>query len=514
MSHGDVYMVLITCYAVIQVAYLLAMAVNGYFYSRWVDWIEHEEVAAERTTYPPILLLYPVLHEAEETMRTTMLSIAAAQAAYQPGHARVVAIPNANDTATIASLDRLVAEFDFLEILPVPPTNDPAWAPVWSNWDMNSKAYWWHVGKRRAEMQLPPKKTRQLIYALYTMADGLQGDGWLLSYLDADSAVPVDYYRIAAAGADHYDVVQLTNVAGNLLDTWASSFHSMDHMAWDGGLYPHMSAHGKHPFYVLGKGLFFKVSDLLELGGFNPWLTIEDPEVGMRLWTNGRTLGVSNEPLIEEVPRTFGGGITQRKRWVAGFFQSLHVPLSLMGMSFGQRMRARLNLVPCLSLIINAVGLPLGVWAIVESALGRDPVDVPLTVLSIVNIVIAVALLVRIFVAAWSRSKMVLDSRRSRAGFLLRVNPVFLLTYWILWMVPLAIGIGMFLADRGLEWQRTEKTDANHDLVRTLEAIELDQPVHSRNGADPSGARDVIVLDEPELLDSSETGGDRSAAER
>jgi hypothetical protein len=140
MSHGDVYMVLITCYAVIQVAYLLAMAVNGYFYSRWVDWIEHEEVAAERTTYPPILLLYPVLHEAEETMRTTMLSIAAAQAAYQPGHARVVAIPNANDTATIASLDRLVAEFDFLEILPVPPTNDPAWAPVWSNWDMNSKA--------------------------------------------------------------------------------------------------------------------------------------------------------------------------------------------------------------------------------------------------------------------------------------------------------------------------------------------------------------------------------------
>ncbi len=501
MHHGDLFVVLVVVYAVVQVVYLLGLVVDGYFFSRRVDWITPDAVAADRTSFPPILLLYPVLHEAKETMRTTMLSIAAAQAAYRPGQARVVAIPNHDDAATIASLEELRGEFDFLELLPVPPTDDPSWAPVWSNWDFNSKAYWWHIGKRAANSALPAKKTRQMIYALYVMAEELQGDDWLLSYLDADSAVPVDYYRIAAAGADRYDVVQLTNVAGNLMDSWASSFHAMDHMAWDGGLYPHMSSRGRHPFYVLGKGLFFKVSDLVELGGFNPWLTIEDPEVGMRLWTNGRTLGVSDSPLVEEVPSTFGGGITQRKRWVAGFFQSLHVPLALMGMSFPQRMKARLNLVPVLSLMVNAIGLPLGVWVIVEAALGHDPIDLPLTVLSAVNIVAAVAVLTRIYLAAWSRTRMVLDSRRDRLIFLLRVNPVFLIGYWLLWLVPLVIGIWMFMADRGLTWQRTEKVDANHNLVRSSHVL-----------GDATVTTVIDLRDEvPESIDVR--GGDRRSTE-
>jgi hypothetical protein len=40
------------------------------------------------------------------------------------------------------------------------------------------------------------------------------------------------------------------------------------------------------------------------------------------------------------------------------------------------------------------------------------------------------------------------------------------MVYWILWLVPLAIGFRMYLRDGGLVWERTEKVDANHDLVR------------------------------------------------
>jgi glycosyltransferase XagB len=471
ISHGAGGLELVIAYAVVQLLYFGSFLVNGYFFTRPVDWIPPEDVRNHRSNNPPILLLYPVLREAEETMRTTLLSISAAQDAYA-GTALVVAIPNHDDAATIAALERLVPDFPFLEILVVPPTSDPSWAPVWASWEMNSKAYWWHVGKRRGVTALPPKKTRQLVYALYAYADQLPGSDWLLSYLDADSAVPRDYYKIAAAGMERFDVVQLTNVAGNLLDSWAASFHSMDHMAWDGSMYPHMSARRRHPYYVLGKGLFYKVADLVALGGFNPWLTIEDPEVGMRLWLNGRALGISNSPLIEEVPKTFRRGVIQRKRWVAGFFQSLHSPLALMGMNSAQRARARLNLVPCLSLVINAFGLPLAAWVITESALGHDPVDVPLTVLSTVNIAAALAILTRVFVSAWVRSGMVLDRYWQRIWFIVRVNPVFLIGYWIVWLVPLTIGIAMFVSDRGLEWQRTEKIDANHDLIRSVEAVE------------------------------------------
>ena len=134
-------------------------------------------------------------------------------------------------------------------------------------------------------------------------------------------------------------------------------------MAWDGYKYPHLSAGARQPYWVLGKGLFYRVSDLIALGGFHPWITIEDPEIGLRYWANGKRLGILSSPLIEEVPRTWLQGVTQRKRWICGFFQTLGRPLSYLGLSPWQRFKCWLIFFPCLSLWINVIGLPLGVWA-------------------------------------------------------------------------------------------------------------------------------------------------------
>ena len=259
------------------------------------------------------------------------------------------------------------------------------------------------------------------------------------------------------------------------LSSWASTFHGYDHMCWDASMYAHMTAHGKHPFYVLGKGLFFRSWDLHAFGGFHPWLTIEDPEVGMRLWTNGRRLGSGAQPLVEEVPRTFRHGVTQRKRWVCGFFQSLGGPLTQMGMTASQRFRARLNIVPCLSLLINPLGLAVGIWILAQTVAGHHPEDLPLTALSVVNIVGAVAVLLFNWVNACKVSGLVLGSRRDRWRFALRVNPLFVMAYWIFWSVSLLIGIQMFLRDKGLTWERTEKVDANHELVRAFEYLDQDE---------------------------------------
>jgi hypothetical protein len=49
---------------------------------------------------------------------------------------------------------------------------------------------------------------------------------------------------------------------------------------------------------------------------------------------------------------------------------------------------------------------------------------------------------------------------------MLRVNPLALMIWWFLWIVPLAIGSRMYLRDEGLAWQRTEKIDANKLLIR------------------------------------------------
>jgi cellulose synthase/poly-beta-1,6-N-acetylglucosamine synthase-like glycosyltransferase len=480
---------LFTLYAIVQTLFLFGLLVNFWFLSRKVDLVDlSQEVPMDKK--PPIIMFYPVLNELEETMRTTMTGMAKAKYPHQL--LRVIAIPNRDDLRTVDALKRLQLEFNFLELMAVPSTSDPSWEKVFSSWDNNPGAYWWHTGKRAGDTNLPPKKTRQLIWAVYNVADG--NPDTLLSYIDADSVVPEDYFDIAAIAIQQYPVVQLTNITGNLLQSWPSSFFAMDHISWDSTLYRHLTDNGRQPYYVLGKGLFVRIADLLEVGGLHPWITIEDPEIGMRLWTNGLRLGIVEKPLIEEVPASFLQGITQRKRWMAGFFQSLGSPLALMGMPFGKRIRARLNFVPCLSLVVTPVGLVVGIWAIVGALTSPTPfISGPLWILSILNLALAATIIIYTQVRAWKMTRPVLSNQRDRLRYLLRVNPVFLMIYWIWWSIPLAIGFWMFLRDTGLEWERTEKIDANHELV-------LNQP----DTQVPTGTNaDVIV---PEIKDSTDSG--------
>lgn len=456
----------IYAYCAVQVAYSLTFTLDLYFFTRPVNWVDPKEARAlDPKTYPHIVLFYPVLRELEATMRTTFLSLA--QIEYPRESYSVVAIPNANDYQTVAALRRLQKEFAFLRIIEVPPTSHKSWQVVWAGWDRTSKAYWWHSGKHARDRNLPPKKTRQLIYAFYQVADRLsRSHDFLVNYIDADSCPPSDHFLAAAAGMQHYDVLQAQNIAGNLNASLAASWHAFDHMAWDGMKYPHLSANGRHPYWVLGKGLFFRASDLIELGGFHPWITIEDPEVGMRFWTNGKRLGIIANPLIEEVPLTFQHGITQRKRWVAGFFQSLSAPLKAMGMARRDRFKAWLNFLPCLSLSLNTVGIPLGLWVSANFLMGNSVVPGWAVALSLANICVFTWSMISLYWRTWQRSALVLPRRRDRVWYLLRVNPVFIMIWWLLWLIPLWIGFRMYLRDEGLVWERTEKTDANHGLVR------------------------------------------------
>jgi len=151
---------LIGLFILSQVLYLLASAVDFYLYSLPVNWVDMSEVGLLGPgDHPYIVLFYPVLNELEETMRTTLTSLGALD--YPRDRYRVVAIPNAGDTDTVASLERLQREFPFLQLMPVPPTSDASWQVVWDAWNGNDKAYWWHRGRRANIRDLPPKKTRQ-----------------------------------------------------------------------------------------------------------------------------------------------------------------------------------------------------------------------------------------------------------------------------------------------------------------------------------------------------------------
>ena len=91
-------------------------------------------------------------------------------------------------------LKNLQEEFPFLELLEVPSTDHRSWQPVWNAWDNNPKAYWWHQGENAYNEDLPPKKTRQLIYAFYNWMMTNPEPGTLISYTDADSCPPKDHF--------------------------------------------------------------------------------------------------------------------------------------------------------------------------------------------------------------------------------------------------------------------------------------------------------------------------------
>ncbi len=457
---------LVWLFAISQILYLGCFMLEMYFRTLKVNSVDMDDpLPATEAELPFIVLLYPVLRELERTMETTFTSLAKLD--YPRSRYRVVAIPNANDAETIASLQRLTKAVPFVEILEVPATTDPRWDVVWNAWDANPKAYWWHKGKRAGSKDLPPKKTRQLIYALYQVAETHRDKTNLtIAYIDADSCPPADHFKAAAIGLQKYDVLQARNVAGNLNASLAAAFHAFDHMTWDGAKYGHLSD-PKQPFWVLGKGLFFKADDLIALGGFHPWITIEDPEVGERFWKNGKTLGIIESSLIEEVPETFSEGVTQRKRWVAGFFQSLGSPLREMDFTFGERVRAWMNFLPCMSLWVNTLGIPLGVWAAWRFFTGDNALPMWLVVLSVFNIIAFTMLIVGLYMRTWTRTGLVLERTTDRIGYMLMVNPVFVMIWWCVWIIPLTLGFVMYLKDSGQVWQRTEKIDANNTLVRS-----------------------------------------------
>lgn len=463
---GIVTLILAAIFIAIQLLYLLSMVIDMYFYTRPVNRVDVEEISDVAVEdYPYIVLFYPVLHELEETMRTTFHSLVRLD--YPTDRYSVIAIPNSHDHDSIASLRTLQGEFPFLEVMEVPPTSDPGWDIVWAAWQSNRHAYWFHSGRRAGDQDLPPKKTRQLIYAFYHVHQARAGQGdFLVNYIDADSAPLPGHFKAAAVGIRHYDVLQATNIAGNLLHSLPASWFAFDHLVWDANKYGHLTANGRHPYWVLGKGLFYKASDLFELGGFHPWITIEDPEVGMRFWKNGRRLGLIEEPLVEEVPETLDGGITQRKRWVAGFFQSLDVPLKAMGFTRMERIKAWMNFLPCMSLSLNTIGIPVGIWAIVTWVQGTSPLPTWTLILSAFNIFCVMLMILWFYVVAWRRTRIVLPGKLARIWYLIRVNPLSLFVFWFIWIIPFWKGWRMYRKDKGLVWERTRKINANNDIIR------------------------------------------------
>jgi cellulose synthase/poly-beta-1,6-N-acetylglucosamine synthase-like glycosyltransferase len=138
----------LTIYIVAQVLYFFTFLITFYLLTRRINWVDSSKISQlSKQQMPQIILFYPVLHESEDTMRTTIISLG--EMDYPKDKYRIIAIPNSNDYVTIDFLTQLKRELPFLELLLVPPTGDPSWNVVWDQWQKNQKAYWWYLGKTK-----------------------------------------------------------------------------------------------------------------------------------------------------------------------------------------------------------------------------------------------------------------------------------------------------------------------------------------------------------------------------
>jgi len=151
-----------------------------------------------------------------------------------------------------------------------------------------------------------------------------------------------------------FDVVQSTNIAGNLLASWPASWHAMEPPELGRTPLPHLSANGR---IVLAarKGVFYR----LLRSARDRRVQSVDRHRGSgsrdRLWVNGKRLGI-----ITNRSSRGAGDAAPRHRptqaWVCGFLQSLNAPLKQMGMTFSQRLRAADELLALPVLLVNPVG--------------------------------------------------------------------------------------------------------------------------------------------------------------
>jgi hypothetical protein len=107
------------------------------------------------------------------------------------------------------------------------------------------------------------------------------------------------------------------------------------------------------------------------------------------------------------------------------------------------------------------------VWVLWQVLSGSHILPWWLSLLAGMNVIFYVLTLCALYARTWRRTGIVLVRTRDRFAYMLRINPVFQMVWWLVWLIPLWIGFRMYLQDGGLVWDRTRKIDANHALILT-----------------------------------------------
>jgi len=122
----------------------------------------------------------------------------------------------------------------------------------------------------------------------------------------------------------------------NTYQNFLTKMFTLEYSYWFDYMLPGLSKFNL-PIPLGGTSNHFKTEKLIELGGWDPYNTTEDADLGMRAYLNGYKIGVIDSTTYEEANSRLGNWIRQRSRWIKGYMQTWLVynrePLKMIKMA-------------------------------------------------------------------------------------------------------------------------------------------------------------------------------------
>ncbi len=166
---------------------------------------------------------------------------------------------------------------------------------------------------------LPKTKPKACNYGLFFSR------GKYLVIYDAEDIPEPDQLKKAVAafkkGGDSYVCFQAALNYFNRDENFLTRMFTLEYSYWFDYILPGLDRL-KLPIPLGGTSNHFDTSKLLRLGGWDPFNTTEDADLGIRAYTEGWKVGVINTTTFEEANAHLGNWLRQRSRWIKGYMQT------------------------------------------------------------------------------------------------------------------------------------------------------------------------------------------------
>ncbi|KQR77850.1 glycosyl transferase [Rhizobium sp. Leaf341] len=272
-------------------------------------------------------------------------------------------------------------------------------------------------------VRVPPAAPRTKPKALSYALPGARGT--FLTVYDAEDRPDPGQLREAHAAFRVADprvaCLQSPLVVTNVEVGWLSTMFGLEYSGLFRGLLPFLASRGL-PLPLGGTSNHFRIEALKDVGGWDPFNTTEDADVGMRLFRLGYLSQMIARPTFEDAPTDIGVWFAQRTRWYKGWMQTWLVLMrnpSLLVRQMGWTAFATLQILVA-GMILSALGHPLVIaflvylgWSLTAGGLseGDTLLTSGLLVLDILNLIGSYAIMIQL-----GRKPMQAAERRAVGG--------------------------------------------------------------------------------------------------